>query len=177
MNYERAFRKAVFSGDVCEIQRLSSMFYEDYCRLVYHVVYSILQNEEEAKDATSEAFVSFLQHLEDIKHIKNAKYYLLSSARYIAYRMKKKREEINSYDEDDGLFNNEERIPETLDAVALLSLVRKVLTKEEIGIVLGHLEDGMSFREIANTLHQTPDAISGKYSRAIQKIQKARRES
>jgi transcriptional regulator len=57
----------------------------------------------------------------------------------------------------------------------LLALVKKVLTKEEITIVLSHLEEGMSFREIAFSLHESPNAISGKYARAIDKIKKARK--
>jgi RNA polymerase sigma factor (sigma-70 family) len=91
MNFERSFNKALLEGDVEEIKRLSSCLYEAYSRLAYQVAFSILGNEEEAKDAVSEAFVSFLSHLNDIGKIKNIKYYLLSSIRYISYRQKRKR--------------------------------------------------------------------------------------
>ena len=159
-----------------EIRDLSSRLYETYSRLAYNVAFSILGNEEEAKDAVGEAFVSFLSNLNDVGKIKSIKYYLLSSIRYISYRQKKEGERTRPFDEDSDCFLKEEPLSETLDAIALLALVKKILTKEEIVIVLSHLEEGMCFRKIAVLLHQTPDAISGKYTRAIGKIRKARRE-
>ena len=175
MNFERSFNKALLEGDVEEIKRLSSCLYETYSRLAYQVAFSILGSEEGAKDAVSEAFVSFLGHLNDIGKIKNIKYYLLSSTRYISYRQKKKEEATLSYEEDSDFFLREERLSETLDAIALLALVKKVLTKEEITIVLSQKKKKKSCREHAFSLHQSPNAISGKYARAIDKIKKARK--
>jgi RNA polymerase sigma factor, sigma-70 family len=167
---EKELRAALHSGQAANVKAVMAKIYEAYSRLAFYVAKQILGNDEDAEDASSEAFVSFFNSLPAHRDVTSIKYYLLNSTRFIAYKKKKAQEKQGSYDDEIAPSNPIKSIPDKLDEEETLNSFKGVLSPEEMEIVVEHLELGLTFREIGKNLHTTGSAISSKYKRIIDKL-------
>ncbi len=168
MNEETELRKALKNGDSKLIKRCCENIYIKYSKLIFHVAFDILENKEDAEDVISETFISFFNKLSELHNLKNAKYYLVNSARYISYRKKQEYEKIVEFNDETYFENVEEALD--IDYKKMLKQFSTFLSDEEIEIIVLHIELNMKFREIAKIRNSTVFSISGKYKRAIDKI-------
>jgi len=76
-------------------------FYHKYRKLLYYVANEILQNEEDAKDAVSEAFVSIAKNFSKIDDIDDprSKGFAVVIVRNISLNMLKQRNRTTSFDD------------------------------------------------------------------------------
>lgn len=145
--------------------------YLEYSRLVFHVALSIVGNYELTKDLVQETFTRFYASRELLDPKKNVKYYLLAIAKNLALETVKSRreqEELNEEEVEDG----ESGIQRYESFDEMIDKFRKVLTDDEIDIVVLHLSDDMKFKDIAMVKNATLSSITSKYDRAIKKIKK-----
>ncbi|OPZ34648.1 MAG: RNA polymerase sigma factor SigX [Tenericutes bacterium ADurb.BinA155] len=169
-SFEKRLRDTLHQGDPVALKALMADLYEAYGRLSLYVARQILPNPEDAEDAVSETFVSFFNNLVGHRDVKSIKYYLLNSTRFIAYKKKKMAEKQTSYDDDISGAEPPHDVASLLDEEAALRSFQGVLSKEEMEIVVDHLELGLTFREIGLAHHTTGSAISSKYKRIIDKL-------
>jgi len=170
MSLERDLQKAIRKGDVDGIKSVCSAIYDEYRRLLFHVSFEITGVAEEAEDASEEAFVSFFSRLEEAGNVKSIKYYLVSSARFISYKARRRMEGEPPADEEPESLDPD--VPSSLDGIETLRRAKEIMTSEEADLVVKHLEYGLTFREISERRGVSEDSVSGKYKRAIDKLRK-----
>jgi RNA polymerase sigma factor (sigma-70 family) len=151
--------------------------YTHFVNDVYRFSYSILNNQHDAEDVTSQTFVEFYKKLNDFewKDI-SVKYWLFTTARNIAYR--KFRAPIQtSLDETVDTQDYEEIT--FVDEIMNKDLIEKV--KEEIQklnpveqeIINLRIWEGLSYKEISSITDSTEEATRKKFSRSIVKLKQA----
>lgn len=165
----REIANIIRKGDKDKINQTFENIYNDYFRLLYFVGYSYLNNEQIVSDIVEDTFALFFNKCLDvkfIKKIKNVKSYLSSSVKYEAIR-EKKILELNDFS-----VNVETDISsETNDSKEIyLSNFLKILSKEEIEIIVNHIFVDRSFKDIAFEMKVSINTVKSKYRRAIIKI-------
>lgn len=165
---ESRLKKALKLGDSEAIKQCCAEAFESYEKLVFYVAYQILQNEEMARDACSDAFLSLMSNLNSIE-LDSIKYYLVKASKQIAMRMRYKSNgqiEYNDAIATEG--RAETSICTKLDAESALAC----LESEERKIVIMKIEYGYKFKEIGAELGISENAASSKYTRSIKKMKK-----
>jgi len=169
MKIEERLRAALDRGDETSIRQVFEEIYSSYSRLAFFVARQIL-GEEDAEDAVSEAFVSFFDNLASKRDVRNIKYYLLNSVKFISYRKKKEAEKKLAFDDDLLSDDKGVDVAKNLDNVEMLGEIKDVLTPSEMHLLVEHLELGKTFREIALEEKTTGSSISSKYKRTLDKL-------
>ena len=164
---EARLKLAVNNGNVESIKECCSEVFRLYSRLLFHAANEVLCDTELARDATSEAFVSFMSNLKDIEFV-SVKYYLVQSVRRIAARMlfdASKKSDLDEGAEPSG------DLPPKVELDAKLAL--SILNDQERRIVIFKIEYGYKFAEIAEMMGISEDAASSKFTRSIKKMREA----
>lgn len=172
MSWEKKLAQALKRGDGDEVWKVCSEIFDEYHRLVFAVSYQILGDREDAEDASQEAFVSFFSKLDSQKEFSSIKYYLLSSARFISYRIKREKETREEEFPEERLGFSED-ITKRLDESQAMQALQASLTEEEFALVLEHVLEEKTFREIAEERGVSENSISSKYKRTLDKARKA----
>ncbi|MDY6094181.1 MAG: sigma-70 family RNA polymerase sigma factor [Candidatus Enteromonas sp.] len=165
---ESRLKQALKLGNSDAIKQCCSEAFEAYERLVFHVAYQVLRNEEMAKDALIEAFLSFMSNLNSLE-FSSVKYYLVKASKQIAMRMLCKNGLQVEYDGDIATKGQSEvDICAKLDVESALAC----LDDEERKIVILKIEYGYKFKEIGEELGISENAASSKYTRSIKKMKR-----
>lgn len=146
--------------------------YYKYVRLVYHVIFMIIENKDDTEDLVQETFIKAYNAIDSFDIKNNFKYWLLTIAKNNAFdlvRKRKRRNETNNY--------NLEQIPsydstEKTDFHDILSKYKFIITKDEYNIITLHIFEGLKFREIAIIYNKTTSSVNNIYIRGINKIKK-----
>lgn|GEM_PF-267755 len=144
--------------------------YNQYNRLVYHIILGILGNENDAEDQTQETFFKIFTKIDQFERGQNFKYWLLSIAKNTALDFLKKQTsemseklDIEKYQDDLIEVNNYKPIMEEYASY---------IDEEEFDTIVLHLYHGLSFKEIAVLRNKTVSSVNNKYDRGIKKIRK-----
>ena len=167
ISLEKKLQKALAKGDSEAIRECCGEVYLQYERLLFFIAMRILANPEEAKDATSEAFLSFMSNLDSIR-IKSIKYYLVQSVDRIAKRRMYQSSNQDDFEESNCAEQSVASMAIKMDASTALS----VLDEEEKSIVIYKLEYGYRFKEIGKMLGMSENAASSKYTRSLRKMKR-----
>lgn len=148
------------------------VLYEMFKKDVFFAAYSILKNSNAAEDILQETFMSFLDHIDRVKEDVNPRNYLITISRNkaISYYRKHKREiHLDQY-ENEGVYGFVEHKED--NTLFLMKEMEKILKPKEFQIVIMHVVNGLTHKEIAK-LHQRPlGTITWAYNNAIKKLQK-----
>lgn len=145
--------------------------YRSYVKLIFHIIYEIIGNYEECRDLTQETFVLLMEHLDNIDASRNIKYYLITTAKSLAFKYLKRAEMFQ------GLSAAVMEISEIeekklKDFDTLVKQLEKTLTNEEIKIIIYKFKFNLHFKEIAAITGMSTNAVSSKYTRIRNKIKK-----
>ena len=144
-------------------------FYQETKQKVFYNIYAILKDTSLSEDALQETYIRFLKNRDKLKKEKNIIGYLFVISRNIALDMikKKKKEEYL----DEYTLNNihEKKNPYVDD---LIDNMKKILKDQEFEIVIMHLVNEMTHKEIAKILKKPLGTITWAYNNAIKKIRK-----
>ena len=165
-NYKKAIEKAINQGNERALEEVFTDIYYRYRNLVYFVAARITRQREEAEDITQEVFTRFFNTMKTTE-FRNVKYWLVTVARNMAINYVKSRMRPCG----DAPFL--EIGAEKSEVGMIIEKPRRVLTEEEIDIIILKLVFDCSFREIAAEKGITADAAKGKYRRAIKKYKKS----
>lgn len=167
MNFESELRAARRSGDQRKLKAVYEAIYTEYVRLVYFSISRYVDNKEDIRDIASDVFVKFFENPDDVRD--SIKQYLLAMA---------KNESINRMKRE-GKMNIDEVEPVVNDEYSTYSILIKdmltVLKEEEVDIIILHVVDGLSFKEIGLKKSAKEGTVRQAYNRAMGKYREARR--
>jgi RNA polymerase sigma-70 factor (ECF subfamily) len=148
------------------------MFFEKTKRPVFNLIYSYLRDCDESEDILQETYLKMLRYKKKIKLDGNILSYLLQIAKTLSlnYLKRHKREE---YIEDIELIGEERKdIPRDLDESLVVKAMKAVLKDSEYRIVILHVVNGMTHKEIASLLKKPLGTITWAYNNAIEKVRR-----
>jgi RNA polymerase sigma-70 factor (ECF subfamily) len=148
------------------------MFFEKTKRPVFNLIYSYLRDCDESEDILQETYLKMLRYKKKIKLDGNILSYLLQIAKTLSlnYLKRHKREE---YIEDIELIGEERKdIPRDLDESPVVKAMKAVLKDSEYQIVILHVVNGMTHKEIASLLKKPLGTITWAYNNAIEKVRR-----
>jgi RNA polymerase sigma-70 factor (ECF subfamily) len=148
------------------------MFFEKTKRPVFNLIYSYLRDCDESEDILQETYLKMLRYKKKIKLDGNILSYLLQIAKTLSlnYLKRHKREE---YIEDIELIGEERKdIPRDLDESPVVKAMKAVLRDSEYQIVILHVVNGMTHKEIASLLKKPLGTITWAYNNAIEKVRR-----
>ncbi len=153
--------------------------YENYFKLIFSVMLSVVKNRADAEDLTSDFFVKLWDKLADCyKSGSGHKSWLVTSARNLAldWLRKHKRVELTLDDDTDDSPHNEPQSGENpeedvLGTLSMNDALQSLETKEREILNLKLFAE-MTFKEIAKALEMPMGTVTWKYRRAILKLKK-----
>lgn len=144
--------------------------YQKYAQDVHRFAYWLCGNAQDAEDITSETFVRALTASGEIK-VETVKGYLLTIAKNLAFKRLKQARRITYLSPNQrAVFDEPEKITET--NLNLQSAIRFMQTLPEIdrAALLMHVQDDLSYQEIAIALGISLSATKVKIHRARMKL-------
>lgn len=147
-------------------------FYELTKKEVFYNILSITKDYDLAEDVMQETYISFLENIDKIDSKKSPKGYLFVISKNKALKALKSRSKsvsINSLENTE--FASVEESTSKNDNY-IFKKMKEILSDKEYRIVILHVLNGMSHKEIASLLHRPLGTITWAYSNAIKKLQK-----
>lgn len=147
--------------------------YEQMYNEVYRYIYSIVRIKEYAQDLTHDVFIHVYKNIHLYKGKGHAKAWLLTISRNITYMSlrKTKREYVVDY-EIDKVDENMKGIHNKL----LMNTLMIALQKEEREIIVLHVVEGMTFKEISQIMNLKLSTVLNRYHRSLKKMKKSLEE-
>lgn len=168
MTPEEQLKEYSKRGDTDRLDSLFSRLYQDYSGLVGFVVSQYISSSDMVRSIINE---SFLKLFENRNEVTNIKYYLVSVAKHQAINEAKWQHRKVPWDDslDKGYEPSEYS---SIEYQLTLKRLREIISEEDLGIVLSHLIDDKTFKEIANDLGSKEGSIRTRYNRALKKVRK-----
>jgi len=157
---------------------------QKYLRPIYRLVYGYVKNASEADDLTQEIFIRMWRNLKKFDQRRSFKPWLFTIAKNacLDFLRKKKTIPFSQFEDQGGeniLLNvlPDPAIPvnDILDQKNLHGQINRSmeqLAKKYRDIIILHHDDGLSFREIAETLDESINTVKSQYRRALMVIRK-----
>lgn len=168
MSLEFKLKKALDSNDELKIHNVFNEIYCQYGKLIYFIVIKDIENKQDAEEITQDVFLNFFNTLDKSK-INNIKYYLIKTSKNLIInylKSKNKQIELNDY----LLISNDKKYNDEYEKI--INKMKKYLTDYEVEIILKHIIDDYSFKELAKNYKKSINTIFATYNRAIMKIRK-----
>ena len=147
-------------------------FYQETKQKVFYNIYSILKDTSLSEDALQETYIKFLKNRENLKKDQNIIGYLFVISRNISLDIIKKRKKETELSDYELVNAHEEKSPYVDD---VMEKMKKILKDQEFQIVIMHLVNDMTHKEIAKLLNKPLGTITWAYNNAIKKIRKGMR--
>jgi len=145
--------------------------YESYISYIYHIVYNVVGNKENAEDITSEFFIKLWNKAGEYKGGNGHKGYLATIARNMAidFMRKYKREDITEELPEENVTESVE-----VEVIEKISVEEALSRLKETEREIVHLKviGEMTFQEIANILNQPLGTVTWRYREAINKLRR-----
>ncbi len=145
--------------------------YEDYCPLIYSVVWEILGNREDSEDVASDFFIRLWDIADTYRPGKGHRAWMITIARNLAidFLRKRKRESLTG-EIPDYLQAGQDSCEEQLCQKLGLAQALMTLKEEERQIVNLKILGELTFREIAVILKKPQGTVAWCYRTAIRKL-------
>ncbi|MCH5172419.1 MAG: sigma-70 family RNA polymerase sigma factor [Erysipelotrichales bacterium] len=170
---ESSLFSALQKGDEKEIKRLYENIYNQYYKLVYFCVAKFIADNEIIKDLVNESFLIFFENVSNIN--RSMKYYLLNIAKNQAKTYLKKSKNIDYVDDSIMLNFPDDDVKSSEIYISLIDDLKCVLSDLEVGIIIYHAVDGLTFKELETKYNIKAKTINKMYERAIKKFKKSER--
>jgi RNA polymerase sigma-70 factor, ECF subfamily len=150
--------------------------YDNYFKLLKHVVYKMVNNHQIADELVQETFMKMYERIHTYTVDTNFKFWLVQIAKNTALDyLRKEQKQLNITVNEDAVENYiDDQKPDDYDH--LYKKIEKIVSKDEYEIVILRIFHGLKFHEIAAMLEITTAVATNKYSRAIKKLKKELRE-
>ena len=169
MTLEKKLKHALKSNDIIKIHEVFDEIYTMYGRLVYFKISQYVDNKLYVEELTQDVFVSFYNNILN-SEITNIKYYLVTSAKNkgIDYLHKKK---DNLIFDEKAIFEKED-YSTNIEYNEIIEKMKLFLADFEIEIILKHVVDGYSFKQLSSIYNKPLNTIFSIYSRSLKKFKK-----
>lgn len=170
MNLDKQLNNALSLGDIDKIKNVFEKIFIEYKGLVAFIISRYIDSKENIDDLLFDVFLEFFNNANKVKT--NIKGYLsmISKNKTINYLNKQKRIvnlEINELD-----YINYQLYEITPRFNLLIDEMQNYLSKNEIAIILDHLIEGLTFKEIGLKYNLNENNVKAKYFRALKKCNK-----
>jgi len=160
--------KDLISNNKDKVEKSFDVIYKEYSLLVYYVALKITKSQDLSQDVLNETFFSFYTHRYDIRDYKTIKYYLSNTAKNISLNILRRLQEAMPLED----VAEPIQVDEYDYFEIYINKFKDFLDKEEIDLVIYHLFYDYTFKEIADMLNVSINAITSKYHRTIEKLKK-----
>lgn len=153
-----------------------SEFYELTKKQIYFNIYSILKDHHLSEDVLQETYVSFLKHLDSINVNKPILGYLYKTSRNKAIDYYRKNKHLIDYEliENQRELSYEEKYDGSEE---LLEKLKGILDKIEYQVVILHVLNELTNKEIAKIINRPINTVIWIYNKAIKKLKERLGES
>ncbi len=148
-------------------------FYELTKRKVFNLIYSYLQNYDESEDILQDTYLKFLRYKNKIKKDGNVMSYILEIAKSLSLNYLKKNKRFVKFDEELEIEDKKE-VKKDLSESKINDIMKAVLKPHEYQIVILHVVEGMTHKEISELLNKPLGTITWAYNNAIEKVRRYR---
>ena len=144
-------------------------FFELTKKPTFNLIYSYLRDSMESEDILQETYLKFLRYKRKVKEDMNILAYLIQIAKSLSLNYLKKNKRVEILEETDHLEDEKEEI-HNLDDSPIVRKMRRVLNEKEFQIVILHVVNNMTHKEIAEFLNKPIGTITWAYNNAIKKV-------
>lgn len=169
MKLETKLKHALRSKNEDKIHTIFEEIYVTFGKLVYFKILQYVPNFADAEELTQDVFVSFYNNIY-YSEISNIKYYLVTSAKNKAIDYIKKKKINFIYDEN--FIYNKEEYTNNPNFYEILAKMNTILNQTEIDIILKHLIDGYTFKDLSKAYNKPINTILSIYHRGLIKFKK-----
>ncbi len=145
--------------------------YEDYCPVIYSVIWEVLRSREDAEDVTSDFFIRLWDIADTYRPGKGHRAWMITIAHNMAIDyLRRRKREIPTEDAPYGVFPGQASDEDALCHKVSLEQAMMTLKPEERQIVNLKIMGELTFREIAAVIKKPQGTVAWCYRRAIQKL-------
>ena len=140
---------------------------------IYRYIYSIVKSKEMAQDLTHDTFIQIYKNIHLYKENGHPKAWIITISRNITYMSFRKhnREQVVDYEIDAV----DEGMKDIHDKMMIRVLLDK-LSVEEREIIILHVVEGLTFKEISEIMEMKLTTVLNKYHRSLKKLKKSLEE-
>lgn len=147
------------------------IIYYEYVNLIFHVIYSIVENKHDAEDLTQDTFIKMMSSVDIIDEKKNFKYWLITIAKNLAQDFLKKKKMVLDNDVIDNTLENSVNKRQS-DFYEMLEQYRGIINKDEFNIITLRIFYNLHFKDIAYIFDTTESTVNNIYHRGMAKIRR-----
>lgn len=137
---------------------------------IYRYIFSIVHSKEYAQDLTHDTYIHIYKNAKLYSGKGHAKAWLMTVSRNITYMSLRKTNRTTVVDYDiDGIDTGMDQIHDKI----MLQKIMKELNEEEREIIVLHVVEGLTFKEIAEILGIGLSTTLSKYHRSLKKLKKS----
>lgn len=141
--------------------------YLRYFRLLKHVAFQILRNEDESEDIAQEAFIKAGEKIQSLKEGASLVSWLCAISKNLAYDRVREKERFTSEPLPD-IEDCQNVSPDTYAAArSLLETIDSLFNEETRDIVIYRAALDLSFKDIAALKNKTVSSVIGIYHRSL----------
>ncbi|MCI5939120.1 MAG: sigma-70 family RNA polymerase sigma factor [Bacilli bacterium] len=166
-NYKNIIR-CLKSSNMNTVNQAFEILYNEYAKLVYLIISRSVKDKRDVEELTNDTFIKIFNNRYSLMQEKNLKYYIVTIANNLVKDYWKKKSENISYDSDYVLKQHDSKVETVYDD--LIEVLKLHLLEKDVEILILHLFEGVSFKEIAKKYNQKLSAISNRYYRALEKL-------
>lgn len=147
--------------------------YDQYAHALFRYAVSLLSSAEDAEDAVQEVFVKIAREHRRIGRIREIKPYLFTATRNAAYTLLRNRKRGERLQEE--LCSDYLTRPAAEDELQSDAICKGFATLpiEQREVLVLHIYDGLTFKEIAKTIGSSISTVTSRYRYGIDKLRKA----
>ncbi|MDD3382338.1 MAG: RNA polymerase sigma factor [Bacilli bacterium] len=147
-------------------------FYYETKNNVYFTIISILKDQSLAEDIMQDTYLKILDSLSMYKENSNPFAWIITIARNLSlneYNKRKKEVYVDQYEKEE-VYGSVERVRDEEDT--LMKTMYEVLNPKEIEVVVMHVVQEMTHKEIAEVVKKPLGTVLWIYNNALKKIRK-----
>ncbi len=148
-------------------------FYELTKRQVYFAIYAIVKSSSISEDIMQDTYIKFLENIKRIDSSRNVVSYLITIGKNLCLDYLRKNSKIRNLEDYDNFEDVVGTAPPKENGEAdIFKIMKEVLNDNEFGIVILHVVDEMSHKEVAEYLGKPLGTITWAYNNAMKKLRK-----
>ncbi len=144
--------------------------YDAHAESLYRYLLALVSSEHDAEDALQEVFVALARR--PVGSIREMRAYLLKAARHQAFQVlrRRRRHERETVMADVPLTNVDACLPEERAMALDLDRALRALPSEQREVVVLHITEDLTFREIGAVCGIPPNTASSRYRLAVARL-------
>ena len=149
--------------------------YEDYCPVIYSVIWEVLRSREDAEDVTSDFFIRLWDIADTYRPGKGHRAWMITIAHNMAVDyLRRRKREIPVEEHGEDLHHSQPSCEVRICDRLSLEQAMKTLKREERQIVNLKIMGELTFREIAEILKKPQGTVAWCYQKAMQKLREGK---